>query len=164
MDAFRRARAALVLACLAAFPATAQHTGHHHEVMARGAQAMGFDQERTTHHFLLYEDGGAVDVSVNDAGDAVNLSAVRGHLREIAQLFKAGDFGKPALTHGREVPGTADMTRLRERISYRFEETPAGGRVRIVTGDPEALAAVHAFLRFQIEDHGTGDSTEVRSP
>jgi hypothetical protein len=29
--------------------------------------------------------------------------------------------------------------------------------VRIRTSDPEAVAAVHEFLRFQIRDHGTGD-------
>ena len=30
---------------------------------------MGFDQARTTHHFLLFTDGGAIDVSVNDPVD-----------------------------------------------------------------------------------------------
>ena len=54
------------------------------------------------------------------------------------------------------------MARLKDRITYRYEETPAGGRVRIVTGNAEALAAVHAFLRFQIEDHQTGDSAVVQ--
>jgi hypothetical protein len=56
--------------------------------------------------------------------------------------FKAGDFGKPALTHAQQVPGTADMARLKERITYQYEETPGGGRVRIVTRDTGALAAV----------------------
>jgi hypothetical protein len=79
-------------------------------------------------------------------------------------LFKAGDFGKPALTHAHQVPGTADMTRLKERITYQYEETAGGGRVRIVTHNAEALAAVHAFLHFQIEDHRTGDSGLVQKP
>jgi hypothetical protein len=35
--------------------------------------------------------------------------------------------------------------------------------VRISTRDAEALAAVDAFLRFQIEDHRTGDSGQVQS-
>ena len=46
-------------------------------------------------------------------------------------------------------------------ISYRFEELPAGGRVRIKTTNPEALKAIHDFLRFQIEDHHTGDKTDI---
>ena len=72
------------------------HDAHHRDMLTRGAQAMGFDQERTDHHFLLYSDGGAIDVTVKDTSDAANLRAVRQHLQEIAGLFKAGDFGKPA--------------------------------------------------------------------
>jgi hypothetical protein len=136
----------------------ARHEGQHEAMMSRGAQAMGFDQQRTVHHFLLYEDGGAVEISVKESGDRASLRAVRQHLQEIATLFKAGDFDKPAMTHGRQVPGTAEMTRLKNRITYRYAETPSGGRVRIVTRDADALAAVHAFLRFQIEEHHTGDS------
>ena len=138
------------------------HDAHHRDMLTRGAQAMGFDQERTVHHFLLYEDGGAIDVAVKEASDHANLHAVRQHLQQIAGLFKAGDFGKPALTHAQQVPGTVDMTRLKDRITYQYEETPAGGRVRIVTRDADALSAVHAFLHFQIEDHRTGDPGVVQ--
>jgi len=141
---------------------THDHDAHHRDMLARGAQAMGFDQDRTVHHFLLYDDGGAIDVAVKEASDHANLHAVRQHLQQIAGLLKAGDFGKPALTHAQQVPGTADMTRLKDRITYQYEETPSGGRVRIVTRDAEALAAVHAFLHFQIEDHRTGDSGVVQ--
>ncbi|PYR73529.1 MAG: hypothetical protein DMF86_20265 [Acidobacteria bacterium] len=31
------------------------------------------------------------------------------------------------------------------------------GRVRITTKDARALEAVHAFLRYQIKEHRTGD-------
>jgi hypothetical protein len=54
------------------------------------------------------------------------------------------------------------MKGLREKIEYSFEETPAGGRVVIATADQESLAAVHRFLRFQIQEHKTGDLTEGR--
>ena len=49
----------------------------------------------------------------------------------------------------------------RAEIRYTFEEIEGGGRVRIATSDPAALAAVHDFLRFQIEDHRTGDPLDV---
>jgi hypothetical protein len=127
----------------------------------RGAHAMGFDQEKTTHHFLLYKVGGAIDVSVKDASDAANRDAIRAHLPHIAMLFGQGTFDLPHFIHGTDVPGTATMTRLKARIAYRYRETSAGGRVDIVTTDPEALPAVHAFLRFQITDHKTGDSLEA---
>ena len=168
---FRNAIAVGAAAIWFSFPAGAQQPqpgqthdpeAHHRDMLTRGAQAMGFDQERTVHHFLLYEDGGAIDVAVKEASDHANLHAIRQHLPEIAELFKAGDFDKPALTHAQLVPGTVEMTRLKERITYQYEETPAGGRVRIVTRDAPALAAVHTFLRFQIEDHQTGDSGVVQ--
>jgi hypothetical protein len=51
----------------------------------------------------------------------------------------------------------ADLQRLRAIVAYRYEELPAGGRVRIVTARAEAVTAVHAFLRYQIREHKTGD-------
>src|SRR6186997_3079813 len=170
---FRNVIAVAAAAAWLSAPAKAQqpqqgpehdHDAHHRDMLTRGAQAMGFDQERTVHHFLLYEDGGAIDVAVKETSDDANLRAVRQHLQQIAGLFKAGDFGKPALTHAQQVPGTADMTRLKDRITYQYEETPDGGRVRIVTRDAAALAAVHAFLHFQMEDHQTADSGMVQRP
>lgn len=129
----------------------------------RGAMVMGFDQQQTAHHFYLYEDGGAIDVSVKDPADTTNRTAIRSHLSQIAAVFGQGNFRDPMLVHDRpDVPGTAEMTRLKARIAYRYVETPNGGRVDIVTTDPEALKAVHEFLRFQITDHKTGDSLAVR--
>jgi len=53
------------------------------------------------------------------------------------------------------------MIKLRSKIQYEFQSTEHGGRLRITTADAQALAAVHQFLRFQIEDHGTGDKTSI---
>jgi hypothetical protein len=54
------------------------------------------------------------------------------------------------------------MTRLRKAITYKYQETDKGGRVRISSKDPGALAAIHRFLRYQIKEHRTGDSLEVQ--
>jgi hypothetical protein len=53
------------------------------------------------------------------------------------------------------------MKEKRTEIVYSFEELPTGGRVRIKTKNPDALKAVHDFLSFQIEDHRSGDTTEL---
>ena len=124
---------------------------------------MGFDQQRTSHHFLLFADGGAIDVAVKDAADTTNRDAIRSHLPHIAALFGRGDFNAPMLVHGsRDVPGTKIMAARKDAIQYRYVDTANGGRVDIVTTDPEAHTAIHEFLRFQISDHKTGDSTAVR--
>ncbi len=133
----------------------------HAQMSARGAQAMGFDQDKTAHHFYLFPDGGAIDVSVRDAADKTNLDAIRTHLPHITTMFGAGNFETPMLVHGTDVPGTAEMSSRKDRISYTYVQTTKGGRVDIMTSDPAAVEAVHAFLRFQITDHRTGDSLQV---
>jgi hypothetical protein len=122
---------------------------------------MGFDQTKTTHHFYLYSDGGTIEVTANDPEDKTNLDAIRSHLPHIAQMFSGGNFDAPMEVHAQHVPGTAELTELRDRVSYTYLELPKGGRVDIVTKDPNAVKAVHDFLKFQIADHKTGDSSVV---
>jgi hypothetical protein len=133
----------------------------HQAVNERGAHVMGFDQDKTRHSFRLHPDGGAVDIAVKDGADATNRDAIRSHLPHIAQMFSDGNFEAPMLIHATDVPGTASMSSLKNRIRFAYVETPGGGRLDIFTTDAAALAAVHEFLRFQIADHRTGDSTAV---
>jgi hypothetical protein len=154
---------ALALAATVAVAAPPpQQPSHSSSLDERGAHVMGFDQQKTTHHFYLYPDGGAIEVSANDVNDETNLKAARAHLPHIAKMFGDGDFSAPVLVHETNVPGSADLAKLKDRLSYRYEETPRGGRVNILTRDADALAALHSFLRFQIADHKTGDAPDVR--
>jgi hypothetical protein len=141
---------------------TAQTPQHEHAaMMQRGDQGMGFSQEKTTHHFRLLPDGGAIEVSANDPKDTASRDQIRAHLAHIAQMFAAGNFSVPMFVHDTTPPGAATMRKLRGHIRYRYRETRDGGRVDIRTRDPQALEAVHQFLRFQIAEHHTGDSTQV---
>jgi len=82
-------------------------------------------------------------------------------MRQGVERFAAGDFAMPMAIHDQTPPGVAAMTSLKSDIAYKFEETELGGRVRITTKNNDAIIAVHEFLRFQIQDHKTGDSLEV---
>ena len=123
----------------------------------RGDKAMGFSQEKTTHHFRILNDGGAIEVTANDSKDKASMEQIRMHLRHIAQMFAEGDFSIPMLVHEENPPGAEKMKELRSSLKYSFEELPAGGRVRIRSSDAAATAAVHDFLRYQIREHRTGD-------
>ena len=137
---------------------------HHGSSDQRGATVMGFDQALTTHHFLLFTDGGAIEVSVNDLADTKNRDAIRSHLPHIAMMFGEGNFDAPMLVHdSKNVPGAKTMMQRKGAIRYQYVETAKGGRVDIVTSDPATLAAVHQFLKFQIAEHKTGDPTTVRT-
>ncbi len=141
----------------------AQQPHQHQQGMVHSPDmVMGFDQDKTTHHFFLYDDGGVIDVSVKDPADAKNLAGIRAHLSMLPDRFNAGDFSQPFEVHpDKTVEGAAEMARLKDAIVYHYEQSERGGRVLIQTTDRDALAAVHAFLRFQITDHKTGDSLEV---
>jgi hypothetical protein len=76
-------------------------------MQTRGARSMGFDQTKTTHHFRTLEDGGAIEVTVNDPEDTADLAAIRSHLAQIAKQFAAGDFTAPMMTHAEMPPGAA---------------------------------------------------------
>ena len=138
-------------------------TEHQHQVEANGDKAMGFSHERTTHHFLLRPTGGVIQVTANARDDEESRGQIQTHLSHIAKMFAAGDFNTPMLVHSVTPPGTKTMTRLKSHIRYTYEPSPEGGRVVIETANREALAATHEFLRFQIQDHGTGDPLTVPS-
>lgn len=144
-------------------PGSDPHAAHHAQVDARGDHVMGFSHQLTVHHFLLTPDGGLIIAEARDPADAASRDAIRGHFKHIARAFAEGDFALPFLIHARNPPGVPEMQRLRERITYTLQDTPTGARIRISTRDPEALEAVHAFLRFQIGDHRTGDPTVVQA-
>jgi len=132
---------------------------HQTDVEKHGDEAMGFPHDKTTHHFRLYSDGGAIEVTADDSKDSKTIAAIRSHLAHIAMMFSKGDFSVPMFIHEQVPPGVLIMKEKRAEISYTLEELPAGGRVRIKTENHHAQEAVHAFLRFQIHDHHTGDAT-----
>lgn len=131
------------------------------EMNKRGDRVMGFDHDKTTHHFRLSPEGGVIEVEANDAQDTASRDQIRMHLNHIAGMFANGNFEAPMLIHGQTPPGVPVMKSLSAEIKYHFEETARGGLVRITTSNAQGLAAVHEFLRFQIKEHQTGDSGQV---
>ena len=132
------------------------------EMNMRGDKHMGFDHLKTTHHFLLAEDGGAIQVEANDASDTASRDQIRGHLHHIAMMFSEGNFEVPMLVHEKTPPGSEIMRKFKEEISYKYKETDRGALIQISTSNREALQGIHDFLKFQIKEHMTGDPLEVK--
>jgi hypothetical protein len=143
------------------FVLVAQQAHDHAAVDERHAHATGVAHSSSVHHFSLDPEGGTIRFEVVDESDAAGRERIRSHLSQIATAFARGDFSAPMLIHGRTPPGVPTLRRLKQNLRYEFSATDLGGRVDITTQDREALAAVHAFLRFQIEDHRTGDPGRV---
>ena len=160
-------KAFLLLSAISFASLCAQTTQHDQDqrangVDSRGDHAMGFSHETTAHHFILLPDGGTISVETRPKHDDATRHQIRMHLAHIAALFTAGDFDIPMFIHDRVPPGVPVMKVKHEAITYTYQETERGGRVRIKTTDPDALKAIHEFLVFQIQDHRTGDAMKSR--
>jgi hypothetical protein len=150
------------LSCTSAQQTSPSPENHFAGVNARGDQGMGFSHDKTTHHFHLFTDGGSIEIASNDAADTDSQKAIRDHLAMIVGRFSQGDFSIPMFIHQTTPPGVEAMKRLNEKIFYLVRNTAGGAEIRITTDDSDAVRAVHDFLRFQIEDHRTGDSLEIQ--
>lgn len=112
------------------------------------------------HHFHLRRNGGAIDLTSNESGQQA-VDAIRAHLKDVLEDFKSGEFKNPRFVHGKTPDGIDVMQKERKSITYRLEQLKDGGRIVIETKNPRALEAIHDFMRFQIAEHRTGDSTRV---
>jgi hypothetical protein len=133
----------------------------HCAMMKRGDAGMGFSHEKTTHHFVLLKDGGVIQVSVNDPKDDASRDQIRMHLSHIAKMFSEGNFNTPMFIHDTTPPGVPTMEKLHSEIRYQYDQTDTGAKIMIATSNLNALQAVHEFLRFQIDEHKTGDPTKL---
>lgn len=94
---------------------------HQSVVEKHGDEAMEFPHDKTTHHFRLYSDGGAIEVIVNDNKDSQNLQAIRSHLTQIVTMFSNREFSIPMFVHDQVPPGVPVMKEKHAEISYNFE-------------------------------------------
>src|SRR5579872_7202756 len=120
--------------------AVAQHDHSHQAdgVEKRGDAVMGFDHDKTTHHFFMTPEGGVIQVTANDAADKDSIAAIRSHLPHVAKMFTAGDFTAPILVHDKVPPGSKVMIAKKDKISYTYADTDKGGKIVIATSDAEA--------------------------
>ena len=101
-------------------------------------------------------------MQANDVSDAVSRDHIRMHLQHIAKAFAAGDFDDPMEVHAQVPPGVPVMKESKTKVSYRYEPIDRGGKVVIESNNAEAVKAVHEYLRFQIQEHKTGDPLTVQ--
>ena len=160
----RRVVLMFALTTLLYVPVNGQHQSQHQmdEMNKRGDKHMGFDHLKTTHHFLLANDGGSISVEANDVKDSESRDQIRRHLRHIAMMFGEGNFEVPMLIHEKTPLGSETMKQLKSEIGYEFIETERGASIKISTTNAQAVKAIHEFLKFQITEHKTGDPLEVK--
>ncbi|HEV7388820.1 MAG TPA: hypothetical protein VGN73_09420 [Gemmatimonadaceae bacterium] len=148
--------ALLILACGKSQKVESTPDSSFARLQQRGETAMGVNQYTSQHVFEPLPDGGRI-VLQREQQDSVGTETIRAHMRTIAAAFSSGDFAIPGFVHSTaDVPGTADMRKLRSEITYAPHDLPRGGEVVITTRNPKAITAIHDFLAFQRMDHRAG--------
>jgi len=89
-------------------------------MMKLGDSGMRFAQDKTTHHFILLKDGGAILVSANDPKDETSRDHIRMHLSHVAEMFSQRNFNIPMFVHDITPPGVPTMQRLHNEIHYEY--------------------------------------------
>jgi hypothetical protein len=125
---------------------------------AQGQNA-GSPHQHPAHVISILADGGSMAVR-GATGDAEQLTHVRQHLQQLTTALTTGHLASPA--HLQCVPGAAEIATERASITYVYTELPAGAELRMLTANPAALAAIHAFLKHH--DRSRSGRASARRP
>jgi len=123
------------------------------QVEHKSENVMPFSMQTSKHVFVPTPSGGMQTVIVHD-GDAKQVALVRSHLRKEAAAFARGDFADPASIHGADMPGLKALHAGSARVSVRYADVPNGARITYATTDLALVAAIHAWFKAQVSDHG----------
>ena len=136
-------------------------TPTHQEMMDRSSKLMGFDMAKVNQHFYLTKNGGVVEITAKDPGDTGTIAAIQKHLGSEAKAWEKGNFDLPTQEHGKAPDGVFWMKKLRNEITFQAVPGDDGAVLRILTVNPKAKESVYEFIRFQINEHNTGDPLKL---
>lgn len=123
-------------------------------VVARGADVMPFDLDKTTHTFERVNDGGCRRLPLTILLMPNRLPSFARILQEETVRFRQGDVSDPAQIHGEDMPGLADLRTGAARIQVEYHELPTGARITYRTDDQTIIHALHQWFDAQLTDHG----------
>jgi hypothetical protein len=123
------------------------------KMMERGDIAMGFNQNKITHHFVATLDGGKIIITALNGSDKQTIDEIKNHTLDIQKEFSEGNFTKPFFIHAQEVPGTKVMSEKKDLIKYDKMEMKNGSILILTTNDTELIDAINQFMEFQARQH-----------
>jgi hypothetical protein len=130
-----------------------------HDMRSHGAGSAGGHDDKALagwrHEYEALPNGGRIVLRA-DSTDEAALHAIREHVAKLQLALVRGDLGVPELQRLQDAPGAKVMAERHARIHYGLEQLADGAALAIHTTDEAALAAVHAFLAFQREQHEHG--------
>jgi hypothetical protein len=95
--------------------------------------------------FIPTADGGIEDAVVLRRSSAA-VKHLQAETRKRARAFAHGQFVDPTNPHGDLVPGLREMRGQWNRVHVRYEDLPAGSRIKYTTSDPVMVEALHQWF------------------
>jgi hypothetical protein len=123
------------------------------KMMERGDIAMGFNQNKITHHFVVTPDGGKIIITALNGSDKQSIDEIKNHTLDIQKEFSEGNFTKPFFIHAQEVPGIKVMSEKKDLIKYNIRDLNNGSSLQLTTNDKELIDAITQFMDFQARQH-----------
>ena len=123
------------------------------KMMERGDIAMGFNQNKITHHFAATPDGGKIIITALNGSDKQTIDEIKNHTLDIQKEFSQGNFSRPFFIHARDVPGTKVMSDKKDLIKYDISGLRNGSILALTTNDKQLVDAINQFMKFQASQH-----------
>jgi hypothetical protein len=123
------------------------------KMMERGDIAMGFNQNKITHHFAATPDGGKIIITELNGSDKQTIDEIKNHTLDIQKEFSQGNFSRPFFIHARDVPGTKVMSDKKDLIKYDISGLRNGSILALTTNDKQLVDAINQFMKFQASQH-----------
>jgi hypothetical protein len=123
------------------------------KMMERGDIAMGFNQNKITHHFVATPDGGKIIITALNGSDKQTIDEIKNHTLDIQKEFSEGNFSRPFFIHARDVPGTKVMSDKKDLIKYDISGLRNGSILALTTNDKQLVDAINQFMKFQASQH-----------
>lgn len=123
----------------------------------RFSKTLGTDANKIVQHYYLVKNGGVIEFTAKDPNDSSVVSAVQKYLDAQKDMFEKGKNDVDADIHGKIPDGLAALKKLRNEITFFAVRSDSGAALRMFSVNGQARQAIQEFLKFQINEHKTGD-------
>jgi hypothetical protein len=149
----------LVLSALASvgWSQSASATPSDNDLNSRFSKALGTDASRIVQHYYLVKNGGVIEFTAKDPNDTTTISALQKYIDTQKDLFEKGKNDPDADVHGKVPDGVPILRKLRNEITFFAVKNDDGAALRMFSVNHQARQAIQNFLKFQINEHKTGD-------
>ena len=131
------------------------------DINGRFSKSLGTDANRIFQHYYLVKNGGVIEFTAKDPADNASIAAVQKYLLAQKDLFEKGKNEGDSEVHGKVADGTLVLKKLRNEITFFTVKNEDGAVLRMFSVNEQARQAIQDFIKFQINEHKTGDPLVV---